>query len=68
MLAVETLDVDMMQFLLAHGADPLLPAKANVTSLMLASGLGNRDEKHIPEQKKNARWKQQNYWFSWVRM
>lgn len=54
LLAVETLDVDLMRFLLAHGADPLIPTKANVTALMLASGLGNRDQNHTPEEKKSG--------------
>ena len=54
LLAVETLDVDLMRLLLAHGADPFVPTKTNVTSLMLASGLGNRDMNHTPEEKQRG--------------
>jgi uncharacterized protein len=54
LLAVETLDLDMMRFLLAKGADPMVPTNANVTALMLAAGLGNRDVNHTPEEKKKG--------------
>ena len=54
MLAVGTLDVDLMRFLIANGADPLLPTQKNVTPLMVAAGLGNWDVKHTAEEKRRA--------------
>jgi ankyrin repeat protein len=39
-IAAQRSDVQLMRLLLAHGADPHLPAVQNVTPLMAAAGLG----------------------------
>jgi ankyrin len=39
-LAAKHADVEFMRFLLAHGADPSIPSRTNVTPLMVAAGAG----------------------------
>ena len=39
-IAAMSADVDVMQFLVANGADPLIPAANGATALMMASGMG----------------------------
>jgi ankyrin repeat protein len=38
--AAQSGDVTLMRFLLAHGADPKIPTKNNVTALAVAAGIG----------------------------
>ena len=42
-LAARAVDVEMMRFLAANGADPLLGTNENITPLMLAAGVGYND-------------------------
>ena len=39
-IAAMSADVDVMRFLVANGADPLIPAANGATALMMASGMG----------------------------
>ena len=39
-IAAMSADVDVMKFLVANGADPLIPAANGATALMMASGMG----------------------------
>ena len=52
LLATSSLDLDLMRFLVEHGADPLLGTVENTTPLMIAAGLGyyfdrTEDEKKV---------------------
>src|SRR5205823_11613840 len=42
LLAARTADAQLMRFLAALGADPLLPTADNATPLIVAAGLGTR--------------------------
>jgi ankyrin repeat protein len=53
MLAAAAADVDLMRYLLDHGADWKVTTNSNTTALMLAAGIG-RTEDRLPEDEKNA--------------
>ncbi len=45
-LATKHADTALMRLLVAHGADPLLPTRQNITPLMAAAGLGFWEGEH----------------------
>jgi ankyrin repeat protein len=51
LLAAATYDVELMRLLLEAGADPMLSAKTNLTALMVAAGLGRREDRTAEEEK-----------------
>ena len=51
--ATSTGDIDLMRFLIESGADPMLATERNITSLMVAAGLGNKEDP-TEERKKLA--------------
>ena len=48
-LATGASDIELLRWMLAHGADPKIPTKENTTALMVASGLGNFEDR-TPQQ------------------
>ncbi len=42
--ATSTGDIDLMRFLIESGADPMLATQRNITPLMVAAGLGNKED------------------------
>ncbi len=54
LLAAVTYDVSAMRALSAGGADPLLASKTNATPLMMAAGLGRREDRTEEEEEKRS--------------
>jgi ankyrin repeat protein len=51
-IATQSLDLDFLRLLLAHGADPLVPTTEGTTTLMVAAGLGVRTDRTAEETRK----------------
>jgi uncharacterized protein len=48
-LATGSSDIELLRWMLGHGADPSIPTKENTTPLMVAAGLGNFEDR-TPQQ------------------
>jgi ankyrin repeat protein len=53
-LATTTLDLDMMRYLLAHGADPKITDAAGATALHAASGTADNDQGRNAEERQKG--------------
>lgn len=51
-LAAASFDDSLVRFLLAHGADPMLPTERGVTPLMVAAGVGRKDDRPADEERR----------------
>ncbi len=51
LLASASLDVNLMQLLLDHGADPSLSSNEGTTSMMVAAGMGRQEDLTADEQR-----------------
>ena len=54
LLAAAAADVEMMNLLLSHGADPVIKSKDGSTALMFAAGVGRVDERESKSEETNA--------------